>query len=395
MTTERDHDPDEEAIDRLVADALTRRGDLVPTTVAEVERAEADGVEYEGELPASLRELAPEKEQAPRTRRGGEVGAAMSERVVSLEAARRARETRRGSTLSYAGTFAAGLAVAAGVSFILGKPTGRPLEPEPGAGPTPATSTSAEPVKRSVAVPAVRSCDEGCCGGTSCEAAKGELRKCASGRSCVRCEQPANGAAYRVRIANVVPAEKYAGPPMAELDLCGRVLGGEFSCIPAFSEPSDKAPERSLSKLVTASDLATGLELELRPRGTKLVIGRWRDSIRLGPNVLCQGLGALVTAEKKEDVGSLAISLDDPYYVEIARAPDVIALKARRAELVFEDVTPFVVETSASGDRRFVLGAGPFDQATAEKLRWLLVERGESATTTLGADHQGGQLSLP
>ena len=49
-----------------------------------------DGVEYEGELPASLRELAPEKEQAPRTRRASEVGAAMSERVVSLDAARRA-----------------------------------------------------------------------------------------------------------------------------------------------------------------------------------------------------------------------------------------------------------------------------------------------------------------
>ncbi len=398
MTTDRDRDrdPEDEAVERMVADALVRRGELLPTTVAEVERAEAGGVEYEGELPASLRELAPQKDEAPRSKHTSEAALpAKSERFVSLEAARRARETHRGSTLSYAVTFVAGLAAAAGVSLVLGKPTGRPVEPDPGAGPTPSASASAEPAPERLEIPAVLACKAGCCAGASCDAAKGELKKCASGRTCIGCDPPMVGSVYKVKLGNVVPAAKYAGPPMAELDLCGGVIGGEPSCLPAFSTPSDSAAPRTLERLVKDTDLGLGLYFELRPRGTKLVIGRWSDSVRLGPNMLCQGLGALITTEKKEDVGSLAISLDDPYYVEIGRAADVMSLKARRAEIAFEDVTPFVAETSGAGDLRFVLAAGPFDQATAERLRWLFLERDQKAKTSFGEDQQGGRLSLP
>jgi hypothetical protein len=396
MSRPRDDEPSDEVIDALVAKALVKKGELLPTTVGEVREAEESSVEFEGELPASLRALGDPPAEAPASRAAAEPsGPAMSERVVSLDTLRKKRERAGTSAWSHVGTFVAGLAVAAGVAFVLRTPPRDPALPEPGAGPIPAASTSAAPEARPVVIPAVRACEGSCCAGSACPDAKGELTKCASGRTCIGCDPPAGDAAFSVRLASFIPTEVLGGASLDGFDLCGRVLGGDWTCVPAHAEPATKPAARSLARLVSIADLATGLEVELRPRGTKSVLGRWRDSVRLGPTVLCRGLGALVTNEKGENVGSLAVTLDDPYHVEIARAADVAELKARRALLQLADVEPAVVETSAAGARRFALTAGPFDRKTAEKLRWALLAEKQEAVTVLGEDYTGEPLVLP
>ncbi len=375
-------EPTDDEIDALVADALAKKGELVPTTVSEVGAAEDLGVSFEGELPDSL--LEPPG-----------AGPAVSHRLVSLDEARKQREAKRASRLTPIATFVAGAAVAAGVMFVV-RPSGPAVTgPDQGAGPTPTASAPAAPTAEPVSIPAVRTCGAECCAGAACADAKGELRACASGRSCVGCDPPGPATAYQVRFASLVATDVLADVDLGALDLCGRVLGGAWSCVPAYAAPSAEAPSRTLSRLATAADLAYGLEIELRPRGTKTVMGRWRDSVRVGPTVLCRGLGALVKNDKDENVGSLAIVLDDPYYVEIARAAEVAPLRSRRALLAFADVAPFVVETKAEADRKFALAAGPFDQATAERLRWLLVEQRIDVKTTLGADFTGAPMMLP
>ena len=68
--------------------------------------------------------------------------------------------------------------------------------------------------------------------------------------------------------------------------------------------------------------------------------------------------------------------------------------RLQRARLAFEDVTPFVIETEARDGRRYMLAAGPFDRATAERLRWALVERKVESSTVFGRDFVGTPLPM-
>jgi hypothetical protein len=387
-------EPDDDAVDELVARALVERGELAPTTVGEVRAAEEQGVEFEGELPEALRQ-APSAEMpgAPRSRTA-DVLPATSERVVDLDAVRRARAAPRSSTWSHLATFMGGIAAAAAVALALRSTDPHNPVPDPGGGPGPTPSTSASALQPRVAVPAVRACGAGCCAGASCGDAKGELRSCLSGRTCVGCETPDAAAAYEVVLANVAPTPALGAVALETLDLCGRVAGGEWSCVPAYAEPTASPAPRPLGRLASTADLASGLEIELRPRGARTAIGGWKDSVRLGATVLCRGLGVLLTNAKGENLGSLAIALTDPYYVELGRSADVAALRVQRAGLAFEDVTPFVIETEARDDRRYLLAAGPFDRATAERLRWALVERKVEASTVFGRDFVGTPLPM-
>ena len=57
-----------EELEALVAEALVRRGELLPTTTKEVALLERDGIAFEGELPPKLREFNPElRKPAPRS----------------------------------------------------------------------------------------------------------------------------------------------------------------------------------------------------------------------------------------------------------------------------------------------------------------------------------------
>jgi hypothetical protein len=192
-----------------------------------------------------------------------------------------------------------------------------------------------------------------------------------------------------------VPTKLLDGVDLGALDVCARALGGAWSCVPAFAEPSAAPAARTMSKLMSAADLANGLEVELRPRGTKQVLGRWRDAVRMGPTTLCRGVGALVSNEKDEHVGSLLLLLDDTHWVELGRGADVASLKAARARLGFADVVPQIVETGEGGAGHFALALGPFDQATAERLRWALLEKGQPAKIELGEGYVGAPLALP
>ena len=398
-----DEDNDD-ALESAVADAFVRKGELVPTTVAEVRAAEDRGVDFEGDLPATLRDLSFDEAPQIANRDEHEHRAAASQRIVSIDDLRRAREekqagaTRTASPWSHAGAFAAGLALAAGVALFLRAPAGSSTaHPEPGGAPVPSASGSAEPVIDRVSIPAVRACAADCCAGSSCAAAKGELRACASGRACLACGEPPapNASAYRVHIANLVPTKVLDGTSLASLDICGRVAGADWSCVPAYAEPSALPASRTLAKLASAADLATGLEVELRPHGQKDVLGSWRDSVRLGPTVLCRGVGALVANDKGDHVGSLALTLDDPYYVELARAADVDSLKRRRASFDFVDVTPSLVQTSGDPAHTFALVVGPLDLSTSDKLRWALLEKSQEVRTVLGEDFVGAPMPVP
>ncbi len=388
-------EPSDEELEALVADALVKRGELAPTTESEVRAAErALAEEDEIELPASLAAFrAPPS--APRARVGDAPDAgAVSQRVVSLDEHRRARAT--GLHWAHAGTFALGAAIAAATLLYVRTPApDRPLsEPGAGTGPSPSASASASASPR-IEIPPVRTCAADCCAGSDCSAAEGELKKCASGRSCVACDvtsDPSN--AYRVRIGAIAPTEKLGALDLDAVDLCARVGGGAWACLPARGEPSPQPDLRALPKLASMSDLSNGVELELRVRGQKQALGRWRDSVRMSPTLLCRGAGALLADEKGEHLGSVALLVDETHFVEIGRSAEVSDLEARARSFVLGDVTAQIVETKAGGGDRFALTMGPFDKGTAERLRWAFLEKRQQATVVLGDDYAGSPRLL-
>ncbi len=397
MTSSRDGDPTDDELEALVADAMARRGDLIPTTATEVRRAEEDGVEIEGELPERLRELAPlpPSKSAPAPREGDTSSGALSQRVVSLDDIRRAKQPQRPPWLTHGVTFALGAAAAAATLLVTRATESPTVGQEPAGGPTATSAASAEPAPTRLEIPAVSRCQEACCAGSACAEAKGELRACATGRTCVACADLAGPTtAYRVRIGNLLPTKAIDPAALPALDVCARIAGSPWSCEPAHADASARPEGRTLPAVALAEDFAAGVELELRPRGQKQVLGRWRDSVRIGPNVLCRGVGVLMASEK-EDLGSLSLFLEDAHFVEIARDASAAALKDLRGRFSFADVAPSMVETTAKGAERFALVVGPLDKATAERLRWALAERGTDARPTVGADHVGAPQRLP
>lgn len=378
-------------LDALVAKELVRRGELVPSTVGEVRAAEEEGVEYEGELPASLRELG-----APKSRAG-----AASQRVVSLDEVRRERERTRGGWGGHVVTFALGAAAAAAALLVM-RPSETPTTPDRPAAGTPSSSAVTapeDPPVAAIAIPAVNVCGASCCAGASCAEARGELRRCASGRACVACDEGASPtSAFRVRIGNMIPAKGVDPAQAAKMDLCARVGGGAWSCEPAIADAAARPRGRVLPGAVSSADLATAVELEVRPKGGKEVLGRWRESVRVGPTVLCRGVGALLANELagvKTDVGSLSIDLDPTHWVELGRGSDAAALREARGKLAFADVSPGLVELAEGTADRFALVVGPLDAAVAERLRWALLEKGQKATVVLGGDYRGEPQRLP
>lgn len=390
----------EPALEALVADAFAKRGELPPTTEAEVLAAMADGVEHEGELPASLAapsfERASAHASAQTSERAPASAGAASQRVVSLDDLRRQREKlkARPSWASHAVTFGLGAAAAAAL-LVSTRP--RPTEPstDPAAGvPTTSASTPIEAPPAPLSIPAVTACAGECCAGSACAAAKGELRKCVGGKTCLGCEESPT-AAYRVRIGNLVPARKTEPERLRSVDLCVRVGASAWSCEPAVQEVTARPEGRTLPTVVSAADLRQSIELELRTRGVKEALGGWRESVRVGPTVLCHGLGALITTEKKDDLGSVAITLDDTHFVELARSAEVSELKAARRGFLFADVVPSLVETKGAGRERFALTVGPLDKVVADRLRWAVLEGKREAQVSLGADYVGSPQALP
>lgn len=394
-------------LEAMVAKAM-RRTRVAPTTEAEVRRAERAGVEFEGELPPSLRALVePEATLESRSERDApepalrgaereaEKDAARSVRVVSLDEARRQRAERRASFGGYAASFALGAAAAAAVAvFALRGADGPAVGREPAGAPSASASSSAEPVRETAAIPAVLACPSSCCAGSSCPSAQGELRNCATGRSCVPCgDVPPAGSAYRVRIGNLLPTSKLDADKLGAFDLCARIGASPWSCEPAYADASARPRGRVLPPVASAEDIGAGIQLELRPRGTKQVYGRYEGSVRLNPTVLCRGVGVLLGNEQQEHLGSLSLFVEDAQYVELGRG-SAAELASLRRTLSFADLSP-ELHTIAGAAGTQALVVGPLDLRAAERLRVALLERGRAATLTTGTDYAERVGALP
>jgi hypothetical protein len=411
--TRRDdeHHADERRLARLVSDAL---GDeLAPTTVAEVERAEAEGLEHEGPLPEALRELRPRGAASPSPPRARVDGpppppvrspdADGARSVASLESL---RARRGGARLASHAVAAITGAVAAAAALALLAPSSRRgggHEGAPGPDPTPRAPDAAA-LAPLVTVPGA-SCTDACCAGAACPSA-GELSACSSGRTCVACSLTTLAESrYRLRLGAFTPTS--LGRDALEhapggLELCARVGASELACAPAATADAPGERWTILPLVPSADELAAGFELRVRPRGLAATIASVEARIQVNPALLCKGtllrplptLGRDAGAAPPDPLGTISLFLDDTYWVEVARADAVPTLRAARERFAVAPGALRVIETDRPAHERFTLALGPYDRAHAERVRWSLLEQGESARVDLGGDHVGAPLPL-
>jgi hypothetical protein len=451
--TERNDDREkrqDEALEALVADALSSRGELLPTTDAEVARAEHEGVEFEGELPESLRAFNPvpralehdhgsppvpsglehdhgsppvpgglEHDHGPPVPSGletsidhGSPGSAPppatgglddeSTRSVAAQPTRESRtdnvvnlddaRTRRQGWLGYASAGMLG-AAAASIFWIWFGGDPQQVAPLPAGDPSHTAPTSSAPTPP-VAIGAVRACQSPCCAGPACATSEEFLKECSSGRSCIPCSlDQLQGSLYRLRIGSL--ALSPAGAEMREkehwgpLELCVRVGSSDSTCIPAHAGTTGDEVWSSLPMAVSAQDLAAGFELQVRRKGDRNAMATWKHAVLTNPTLLCRGLSVSPKLGGVGNIGTLSVFFEDTHFVELGRNGNVPDLLAQAERIAFADVAPEIFETSAKGNRHFALVLGPLDKLTAERLRWKLLDANLDASISLGADHVG------
>lgn len=393
MTEKNGADPGEDELSAVeLADAFAQRGELIPTTLAEVLRAEEDGVEHEGELPPGLAELRLPPESATKAKLDLEDES--PEQPSSLADHRRRKS-------AFASHF---LAAAIGAAAATALWVSREQRPEPGA--TVPTSEPQAPVADAarteprLMLPNVTTCSATCCAGSSCAAAKDELRQCSSGRKCVACSFDELAASrYRLRLGAFAPTEAGAkavsSAGAAGLELCIRVGSSAPSCVPAHANANATEQWSLLPMVASAQDLLAGFVLEVRPRVPGAgPIGEWRSPVQLNATVMCRGLSLKPKTPKDESLGVVSVFLDDAHYVELLRAGSVSPLLAARRRFELGDVPAKLFETTAAGDQKFSLVLGPTDKPSAERLRWSVLEKGHDARLVIGEDHLGSPRPL-
>ncbi len=382
MSKDPERTPDEDALDDIVR-ALAQRGELIPTTEAEVLAAEHAG-EDELELPASLREYRPreaaERHAPPR-------GSARA----NLPAPRRIA-TR---VLSHSVAVAVG-ALAAGVVLTLQHKPALPVVTSAGSELVPNTprATQKKPL-----VELSTACDKGCCAGSACENATAAAKACPSGQRCISCgsaEQPQGP--YRLRFGTMILSEAGAallapneGSP---LDLCISAAGSDLGCIPALSDGSADDSWRPLDHVSTTQDLLVGLNVEVRRHGGTSALASWKHPVSTTPEVFCKGL-LIQPMQAEKVVGRLSVFVEQTHFVELARAADVRTLLDLEQRVEFRGVAPSVRETAQSEAAHFALTLGPLGKAQAETVRWALLDAGLGATSSYGLDYVGAARKTP
>ena len=117
----------------------------------------------------------------------------------------------------------------------------------------------------------------------------------------------------------------------------------------------------------------------------------------MSPTALCMGYSVKPRQRPGDPAdqlfGTASLFLDDTY-VKLARAADVAAPRLG-SRLVLSGLRAFIHETSSPGGARFVLGFGPLDLPTAERVRWQLAEQGQAPQVAEGQDYVGEPLALP
>jgi hypothetical protein len=375
-------------LEELVADAFAAKHELIPTTEAEVKDAERRGVEFEGALPASLEAYRP---KAAPVSDDPDAGSVLSERAPPTSGrvdapAGKVRRLGRSAWLTH--LIAAALGAAAAAALLIGRgpgpdrplPTGEPAKPRADAAP------------KTVAIPAVLACSKPCCAGSQCREARDELKSCASERRCIACTIEALSLSrYRIRLGAFASGArvKRIVDGGGALELCARAGSSELACAPAHAAGDQDEQWTLLPLVVSTQDMLAGFELALRQRGSKQPLGAWKNPVTLNATVLCKGLLIKPKDEKEEVLGTVSVFLEDTHYVELMRSDSVERLLEARFRLSFVDATPRIFETRKTGADHFALVLGPFDKPTAERLRWALLDKGESARLVIGEDHVG------
>jgi hypothetical protein len=149
---------------------------------------------------------------------------------------------------------------------------------------------------------------------------------------------------------------------------------------------------RLLTTISRAEDLISSVEIELRLRGASKAYGAWRSGIKLGPNVMCKGLGVVLEDDSGRDLGGLSVFLEDVFYVELARAASAEELLQKKRSIQFADLEATVIATTANDEQRYVLALGPFDRELAERVQLEMAANSLGASVTLGADYRLGRL---
>lgn len=366
---------DESPLDEGTFRALRASDDLVPTSEAEVERAEAALPDLE--LPARLKSWSSlQGSNAARERVGGNVKPlAAKPRFLGYAAA---------------ATFGA-LAAAAALVW---------LRPAPSA---PVTSAGGELVRASASarVPPMpllfhSRCERECCAGSACKNASPALSACPSGLSCVACgPDNVNGGPYRLRFGSMIASE--AGqkvlPLDAPLELCVLGNGGDTVCLPALGEPGGDA-WRLLKTVSPLQDLLTGLTIELRRRGEPAALASWKHAVSPTPDIMCKGL-AVQLSDSTETLGRLSVFVEPTHFVELGRAATVPDLLKTLRRFEVSGIQPRIYEASRPGAGRFALVLGPLDKTDAEALRWQVLDHGLEATISHGLDFVGSPRPAP
>lgn len=354
------NDDDDWALDAATLKALRDGDQLIPTSEAEVARAER-GLPRDLELPEGLRGY---RSPQPEPRRLRRVPGAVSHAAVAALAA-----------------------LAAGFAVYLARPV--PEHPVGSAGGELLPTTKSAQAPR---VPLVfRSrCESECCAGSECPSASENLRSCPSGARCIACGADyVAGGPYRLRVGTVVPSE--AGqrllPLEAPLELCVSAPTNPAQCIPALSENGGEA-WRSLKQVSTVQDLLSGLSLELRKRGDATPLARWKHPVSPSHDVMCKGL-AVQLSDGTDVLGRVSVFVDQTHFVELLRAASVPPLLAMLARFDVSGIEPRIHETSGAAGRRFVLVLGPVDRSEADSLRWQALDHGIEAEVGHGLDFVG------
>jgi hypothetical protein len=355
---------DERALDEAMLRALRESGDLLPTSEAEVERAEG-ALPEALELPEGLRRYAGRPSHSANAQRSPRKPQAFAGYVVA--------------------TAFGALAAGAALSWF------RP------AAPTPVTSAGGELIKPSAsagtpAVPLIfqSRCERECCAGSACKSASEALSSCPSGIRCVGCT-PDNvaGGPYRLRVGTMIVSE--AGqkllPLTAPLELCVVASANDTICLPALSEPGGDS-WRQLKTVSPLQDLLTGLTVELRKRGETSALASWKHPVSPTPDIMCKGL-AIQLSDGTETLGRLSAFVEPTHFVELARAGAVPDLLHTLHRFDVRGAQPRIYETAQPGASRFALVLGPFDKPDAESLRWQVLDHGLDASISHGLDFQG------
>jgi hypothetical protein len=356
------HRPDDDApLDAATLRALADADDLVPTTEAEVQRAEGS-LPDDLELPAGLRQYRPRAEPS---------------NVRRLEPRRRIWTHAAALALG-------GAAVAAAMTLV----------PSP---PPPVTSAGNELVKPSASAPArsvplvYRSrCERECCAGADCKTASEALRSCPSGVRCAACAPDnVNGGPYRLRVGTMILSDTGRAllAPEAPLELCIVASATEKPCLPALGEPGGEA-WRLLKVVSPLQDLLTGLTVELRKRGDSEAIATWKRPVSPTADVMCKGL-AIQLGSEKETFGRLSVFVEPTHFLELSRGAAVNELLAKLQGFELSGIQPRVFESTRPGSERFALVLGPLERADADALRWQMLDHGREASVSHGLDFVG------